>query len=198
MWKWSKEHAPHVDHRRGISHAPLIPSHSWCYETYALFDVLIPLTVYYAPFLGKALHTGNTHRYISFQEPNHQHPNDSMWSNRCGQTESSNMCWNFAEALSPNKLKPCWNYPLPDLSVVQRPWESSTDTLRTTCVSSSVVPGTGSLTVLKRTSSPRRTGSTSRTPSQASIESDVASVDLTTEKLPPIDTPEASHVCSVR
>jgi calcium/calmodulin-dependent 3',5'-cyclic nucleotide phosphodiesterase len=59
---------------------------------------------------------------------------------------------------------------------------------------------TGSLTVLKRTGSPRRTGSAgSRSLSQASVDSDYASVDLSnTEKLPPIDTPEASHVCSIR
>ena len=58
--------------------------------------------------------------------------------------------------------------------------------------------GTGSLTVLKRTSSPRRQSST-RSSSQASLQSDsYASIDLGTEHLPPIDTPEASHVCSLR
>lgn len=59
------------------------------------------------------------------------------------------------------------------------------------------VAGSGSLTVLKRSSS--RGSNTSRTSSQVSLESEgYASIDLGTEKLPPIDTPEASHVCSLR
>ena len=64
--------------------------------------------------------------------------------------------------------------------------------------------GTGSLTVLKRTGpagTRRSSGTTSRTPSQSSLDAQsyASTVDLScTEKLPPIDTPEASHVCSIR
>ncbi|XP_064646950.1 dual specificity calcium/calmodulin-dependent 3',5'-cyclic nucleotide phosphodiesterase 1A-like isoform X4 [Lineus longissimus] len=62
--------------------------------------------------------------------------------------------------------------------------------------------GTGSLTVLKRSNSRAKpVTTTSRTPSEVSIDSDhqtYASVDLGTDKLPAIDTPEASHVCSIR
>ncbi|XP_074662330.1 dual specificity calcium/calmodulin-dependent 3',5'-cyclic nucleotide phosphodiesterase 1A-like [Tubulanus polymorphus] len=58
-----------------------------------------------------------------------------------------------------------------------------------------------SLTVLKRSNSRCKNPTTSRTPSEVSIDSDsqtYATLDLGTEKLPPIDTPEASHVCSIR
>ncbi|XP_033727876.1 calcium/calmodulin-dependent 3',5'-cyclic nucleotide phosphodiesterase 1A-like isoform X2 [Pecten maximus] len=61
---------------------------------------------------------------------------------------------------------------------------------------------TGSLTVLRRTNSKTKVGgstSSSRTSSVVSAESDsYASVDLGTDKLPAIDTPDASHVCSIR
>lgn len=65
----------------------------------------------------------------------------------------------------------------------------------------SIFTGTGSLTVLKRANSKSKVTSTtsSRTSSVVSTESDsYADVDLGTEKLPAIDTPEASHVCSIR
>ncbi|KAJ8320160.1 hypothetical protein KUTeg_001747, partial [Tegillarca granosa] len=64
-----------------------------------------------------------------------------------------------------------------------------------------LITGTGSLTVLKRANSKSKVTSTtsSRTSSVVSTESDsYADVDLGTEKLPAIDTPEASHVCSIR
>ncbi|XP_064598070.1 dual specificity calcium/calmodulin-dependent 3',5'-cyclic nucleotide phosphodiesterase 1A-like [Liolophura sinensis] len=60
---------------------------------------------------------------------------------------------------------------------------------------------TGSLTVLRRSTGPnsRKTSVSSPTSSVVSADSDsYASVNLGTEKLPPIDTPEASHVCSIR
>ncbi|XP_069108249.1 dual specificity calcium/calmodulin-dependent 3',5'-cyclic nucleotide phosphodiesterase 1A-like [Argopecten irradians] len=61
---------------------------------------------------------------------------------------------------------------------------------------------TGSLTVLRRSNSKTKVAgstSSSRTSSVVSAESDsYASVDLGTEKLPAIDTPDASHVCSIR
>ena len=61
------------------------------------------------------------------------------------------------------------------------------------------VAGTGSLTVLRRTNSKVISTSSSRTSSVASLESDsYASVDLGTDKLPPVDVPEASHICSLR
>ncbi|XP_041373982.1 calcium/calmodulin-dependent 3',5'-cyclic nucleotide phosphodiesterase 1A-like isoform X2 [Gigantopelta aegis] len=58
---------------------------------------------------------------------------------------------------------------------------------------------TGSLTVLRRTNS-KKTGSSSSRASSVSIDSvdSYASGDLGVDKLPPIDTPEASHCCSVR
>lgn len=61
--------------------------------------------------------------------------------------------------------------------------------------------GTGSLTVLRRSNSKNKvvSNNSSRTSSVASIESDsYASVDLGTDRLPPVDVPEASHVCSLR
>ncbi|XP_053385737.1 dual specificity calcium/calmodulin-dependent 3',5'-cyclic nucleotide phosphodiesterase 1C-like [Mercenaria mercenaria] len=61
--------------------------------------------------------------------------------------------------------------------------------------------GTGSLTVLRRSNSKNKdiSDSRSRTSSVASVESDsYASVDLGTDRLPPVDVPEASHVCSLR
>ncbi|XP_052814497.1 dual specificity calcium/calmodulin-dependent 3',5'-cyclic nucleotide phosphodiesterase 1C-like isoform X9 [Mya arenaria] len=60
---------------------------------------------------------------------------------------------------------------------------------------------TGSLTVLRRSNSRTKvvSNNSSRTSSVASLESDsYASVDLGTDKLPPVDVPEASHVCSLR
>ncbi|XP_056010962.1 dual specificity calcium/calmodulin-dependent 3',5'-cyclic nucleotide phosphodiesterase 1A-like isoform X9 [Ostrea edulis] len=57
----------------------------------------------------------------------------------------------------------------------------------------------GSLTVLRRTNSKSKLPSTSSSRTSSIAESDsYASVDLGTDKLPPIDTPEASHVCSIR
>ncbi|XP_061164407.1 dual specificity calcium/calmodulin-dependent 3',5'-cyclic nucleotide phosphodiesterase 1A-like isoform X5 [Saccostrea echinata] len=57
----------------------------------------------------------------------------------------------------------------------------------------------GSLTVLKRTNSKSKLPSSSSSRTSSIAESDsYASVDLGTDKLPPIDTPEASHVCSIR
>lgn len=64
-----------------------------------------------------------------------------------------------------------------------------------------VIVGTGSLTVLRRSNSRNKvvSNNSSRTSSVASLESDsYASVDLGTDKLPPVDVPEASHVCSLR
>ncbi|XP_060557678.1 dual specificity calcium/calmodulin-dependent 3',5'-cyclic nucleotide phosphodiesterase 1A-like isoform X4 [Ruditapes philippinarum] len=61
--------------------------------------------------------------------------------------------------------------------------------------------GTGSLTVLRRSNSKNKvvSDSSSRTSSITSVESDsYASVDLGTDRLPPVDVPEASHVCSLR
>ncbi|XP_052235980.1 dual specificity calcium/calmodulin-dependent 3',5'-cyclic nucleotide phosphodiesterase 1A-like isoform X4 [Dreissena polymorpha] len=60
---------------------------------------------------------------------------------------------------------------------------------------------TGSLTVLRRSNSRTKvvSNNSSRTSSVASLESDsYATVDLGTDKLPPVDVPEASHVCSLR
>ncbi|XP_052814491.1 uncharacterized protein LOC128241542 isoform X5 [Mya arenaria] len=65
----------------------------------------------------------------------------------------------------------------------------------------SLPKGTGSLTVLRRSNSRTKvvSNNSSRTSSVASLESDsYASVDLGTDKLPPVDVPEASHVCSLR
>lgn len=57
----------------------------------------------------------------------------------------------------------------------------------------------GSLTVLRRTNSKSKLASSSSSRTSSIAESDsYASVDLGTDKLPPIDTPEASHVCSIR
>ncbi|XP_035828763.1 calcium/calmodulin-dependent 3',5'-cyclic nucleotide phosphodiesterase 1A [Aplysia californica] len=58
---------------------------------------------------------------------------------------------------------------------------------------------TGSLTVLRRTNS-RKTGSSSSRASSISIDSidSYASADLGTDKLPPVDTSEALHACSLR
>ncbi|XP_059174734.1 dual specificity calcium/calmodulin-dependent 3',5'-cyclic nucleotide phosphodiesterase 1A-like isoform X4 [Physella acuta] len=58
---------------------------------------------------------------------------------------------------------------------------------------------TGSLTVLRRTNS-RKTGSSSSRASSVSIESldSYASADLGVDKLPPVDTSEALHACSLR
>ncbi|ESP02256.1 hypothetical protein LOTGIDRAFT_172256 [Lottia gigantea] len=58
---------------------------------------------------------------------------------------------------------------------------------------------TGSLTVLRRSNS-RKTGSSSSRASSISMDSadSYASVDLNTDKLPPVDCPEASHICSLR
>ncbi|XP_063412455.1 dual specificity calcium/calmodulin-dependent 3',5'-cyclic nucleotide phosphodiesterase 1A-like isoform X3 [Mytilus trossulus] len=57
----------------------------------------------------------------------------------------------------------------------------------------------GSLTVLRRTSSKTKVGSTSSSRTSISTENDsYASVDLGVDKLPPTDTPDASHVCSIR
>ncbi|XP_050388332.1 dual specificity calcium/calmodulin-dependent 3',5'-cyclic nucleotide phosphodiesterase 1A isoform X4 [Patella vulgata] len=58
---------------------------------------------------------------------------------------------------------------------------------------------TGSLTVLRRSNS-RKTGSSSSRASSISMDSadSYASVDLSTDKLPPVDSPEASHICSLR
>ena len=62
-------------------------------------------------------------------------------------------------------------------------------------------PGTGSLTVLKRSQgSAGKTRTVSRSSLERSISGDsLASLDITqTDNLPAIDTPEASHVCSKR
>lgn len=57
----------------------------------------------------------------------------------------------------------------------------------------------GSLTVLRRTSSKTKVGSVSSSRTSLSTENDsYASVDLGVDKLPPTDTPDASHVCSIR
>lgn len=57
----------------------------------------------------------------------------------------------------------------------------------------------GSLTVLRRTSSKTKVGSTCSSRTSISTENDsYASVDLGVDKLPPTDTPDASHVCSIR
>ncbi|CAG5126987.1 unnamed protein product, partial [Candidula unifasciata] len=58
---------------------------------------------------------------------------------------------------------------------------------------------TGSLTVLRRTNS-RKAGSGSSHTSSLSIDSidSYASADLGTDKLPPADTSEALHACSLR
>ncbi|CAL1526602.1 unnamed protein product [Lymnaea stagnalis] len=58
---------------------------------------------------------------------------------------------------------------------------------------------TGSLTVLRRTNS-RKTGSSSSRASSISIDSidSYASADLGVDKLPPVDTSEALHACSLR
>lgn len=59
--------------------------------------------------------------------------------------------------------------------------------------------GAGSLTVLRRTSSKTKVGSVSSSRTSLSTENDsYASVDLGVDKLPPTDTPDASHVCSIR
>ncbi|GFR63052.1 hypothetical protein ElyMa_001886600 [Elysia marginata] len=59
--------------------------------------------------------------------------------------------------------------------------------------------GTGSLTVLRRTNSRKTTTSSSRASSVSmdSIDS-YASADLGVDKLPPVDTSEALHACSLR
>ena len=62
-------------------------------------------------------------------------------------------------------------------------------------------PGTGSLTVLRRSNSKPKNASTSssRTSSVVSGENEsYVNVDLGVEKLPAVDTPDASHVCSLR
>nr|XP_022326827.1 calcium/calmodulin-dependent 3',5'-cyclic nucleotide phosphodiesterase 1A-like isoform X4 [Crassostrea virginica] len=57
----------------------------------------------------------------------------------------------------------------------------------------------GSLTVLRRTNSKSKLPSCSSSRTSSIAESDsYASADLGTDKLPAIDTPEATHVCSVR
>ncbi|KAL8587572.1 hypothetical protein ACOMHN_000978 [Nucella lapillus] len=58
---------------------------------------------------------------------------------------------------------------------------------------------TGSLTVLRRTNS-RKTGSSSSRASSVSLDSvdSYASMDMGLDKMPSIDTAEASHVCSLR
>ncbi|KAK6960927.1 calcium/calmodulin-dependent 3p 5p-cyclic nucleotide phosphodiesterase 1C [Biomphalaria glabrata] len=58
---------------------------------------------------------------------------------------------------------------------------------------------TGSLTVLRRTNS-RKTGSSSSRASSISMESidSYASADLGVDKLPPVETSEALHACSLR
>lgn len=59
--------------------------------------------------------------------------------------------------------------------------------------------GAGSLTVLRRTNSKSKLPSCSSSRTSSIAESDsYASADLGTDKLPAIDTPEATHVCSVR
>ncbi|KAI8761278.1 calcium/calmodulin-dependent 3,5-cyclic nucleotide phosphodiesterase 1C, partial [Biomphalaria glabrata] len=57
---------------------------------------------------------------------------------------------------------------------------------------------TGSLTVLRRTNS-RKTGSSSSRASSISMESidSYASADLGVDKLPPVETSEALHACSL-
>ena len=60
------------------------------------------------------------------------------------------------------------------------------------------VSGAGSLTVLRRTSSKSKVGSTSSSRTSLSTDDSYASVDLGVDKLPPTDTPDASHVCSIR
>lgn len=55
------------------------------------------------------------------------------------------------------------------------------------------------MTVLRRSNSKLKLASNSSSRTSSIAESDsYASVDLGTDKLPSIDTPEASHVCSKR